>query len=179
MRQENWKEIPEYEGLYAVSDLGRVKRIAGGQGARSGHILKPGMNGPGYWHVHLCKAGTPKLHKIHHLVMLAFVGSRRLGFVVNHKDGNKTNNTLRNLEYVTHQQNTQHAFQQLGHKPVDGERNGQSKLTSIDVANIKLLLSEDKMSQRAIGRQYQVSHTVIQHIAKGLLWKQIKDPTND
>jgi hypothetical protein len=104
-----WRDIPGYEGTYQVSSVGRVKRLIGYQ-CRKERILKSARNckGKGYPFVVLCKQGKTKEIPIHQMVAWAFIGPQE-DKEVNHIDGNKLNNNLKNLEYLTHQENMQHA----------------------------------------------------------------------
>lgn len=106
---EEWREIPGYEGVYAVSNLGRVKRLAGsklGRGyiLKEDRMLKPSPDTLGYMGVKLCF----KRYSVHRLVMLAFVGPA-LDKEVNHINLLRDDNRLVNLEYVTHKENMMHA----------------------------------------------------------------------
>lgn len=114
--KEIWKDIPGYEGLYQVSNLGRVKSLGRktwcGKGV--GHILvhpvrimKPCMCGSGYLTVYLTnREGVHRRHMIHRLVALAFIPNDNL-FVttVNHKNEVKTDNRVDNLEWMTMKDN--------------------------------------------------------------------------
>lgn len=92
---EIWKDIVGFENLYKVSNLGNVKRCS------SGRILKQ-LNGmDGYKQVSLCKNGVPKTYLIHRLVSQAFIPNPNNLPCVNHKDENKTNNRVDNLEWCT------------------------------------------------------------------------------
>lgn len=99
---EEWRDIPGYEGRYQVSDQGRVRNIAG-------HVLARNLQNSGYYIVHLYNGGraTRKPHLIHRLVLAAFVGIDDAH--CNHKDGDKANNVLSNLERVTRSENMLHA----------------------------------------------------------------------
>lgn len=100
---ERWKIIAGTNEKYEVSDHGRVRRVD------SGLILTPG-NYSGYLGLILTVDGTGTPERIHRLVMETFVGLPPIGYEVNHKDHNPSNNHLSNLEYVTHQENMQHGF---------------------------------------------------------------------
>lgn len=108
---ENWKDVPGYENFYQVSDLGRVKSLSRKLLNRYGFyrtkdkILTPKKNKSGYYFVKFC-VGNHKTFAVHRLVMLTFVGHSDLD--VNHKDFDKSNNTLNNLEYCTRKQNVYH-----------------------------------------------------------------------
>lgn len=112
-QQEIWKDIPNYEGLYQVSNLGRVKsldRVVERNGIPmilKGRILKTPVNKCGYCRVNLSKNGN-SLHKtIHQLVAIVFLNHKPNGLklVINHKDFNKLNNNSSNLEIVTNREN--------------------------------------------------------------------------
>ena len=94
---ETWKEIAGYEGLYEVSDLGRVKSLKYGKEK----ILKPGKDTRGYLNVILFKDGKSKNSKVHRLVAEAFIPNPNNLDTVNHKDEVKTNNTVTNLEWMS------------------------------------------------------------------------------
>ncbi len=105
---ELWQPITGYEGLYEVSDHGRVKRLPGPRCLKD-RYLKPGVNKSGHLNVALCKDSSPKSFLVHRLVGYAFLqGDHSL--VINHIDGNPANNTASNLEFVTQQQNVEHGY---------------------------------------------------------------------
>ena len=102
--EELWKDIDGYEGLYQVSNLGNVKSLNYNRTGKE-RILKPGNNGLGYLNVLLCKNGKTKTFKIHRLVANAFIPNPYNKPEVNHKDENKTNNCVDNLEWMTSKEN--------------------------------------------------------------------------
>lgn len=114
MADELWLSIPGYEGLYAVSNKGRVKSLARktytGNRSVPEIIRKPNIM-KGYHCIALKKCGKTKVFRIHRLVLEAF-GKPQPGskYEVNHIDGNKGNNCLENLEWCTPKENTAHAF---------------------------------------------------------------------
>lgn len=97
MSEEIWKDIKGYEGLYQVSNLGRVKSKHRG----SESILKSIINSRGYMHVCLCKNSTRKWFKVHRLVALHFLDNPENKPEVNHIDEDKRNNMVSNLEWCT------------------------------------------------------------------------------
>lgn len=118
MQQEIWKDIEGYEGLYQVSNLGRVKscqkvvRSKGGFRRLQSKILSPQTNKKRnfYFFVRLQKNGKAKPFFVHRLVACAFIQNPKNLPQVNHKDGNKRNNLVENLEWCTASGNIQHAY---------------------------------------------------------------------
>ena len=120
--QEVWKNVVGYEGLYQVSNLGNVKsmervvkRIRRGTFSVKERILKKSITGDGYYQVGLSKDGKEKNHKIHRLMAEAFFDYKNKKLVINHKDGNRLNNELSNLELCTQSHNIKEAIR-LGTK---------------------------------------------------------------
>ena len=105
---EIWKDIPNYEGLYQVSNLGRVKSLeridALGRRVEE-KILKLWINRKGYYIVCLCKQSTKKWYMVHRLVYEAFNGQIPEGYEVNHINEIKSDNRLENLNLMTHKEN--------------------------------------------------------------------------
>ncbi len=103
---EIWKDIKDYEGLYEVSNLGRVRNVLRDK------QLKPSINTHGYYRVALTKDKKAKHFKVHRLVALNFIGEQETPDrrFVNHIDLDKSNNTLMNLEWVTRMENQCHGF---------------------------------------------------------------------
>jgi len=109
--EEIWKDVEGYEGIYQVSDMGRVKSL-NKTTIRRGYsynlkekIMKPQLSGIGYYQVSLWKDKKFKLYKVHRLVASNFLIKPDGLDYVNHKDEVKTNNTLNNLEWCTHKYN--------------------------------------------------------------------------
>lgn len=117
--EEMWVDIAGWEGIYQVSDLGRVKALA-----RAVVRTKPypsvlrleesikslARNGNGYLFVFLKRDGTRQKMFIHRLVAQAFLENPHNKPIVNHKDSDRGNNLLSNLEWVTDSENTKHAY---------------------------------------------------------------------
>ena len=101
MKKEYWKSVVGYEGLYMVSNWGRVKSIKFGKE----RILKPVTNSSGYLLVGLYKNNIEKKYSVHRLVAEAFIPNPYNLPQVNHKDENKQNNVVSNLEWCTHEYN--------------------------------------------------------------------------
>jgi hypothetical protein len=109
---EEWRPISGYMWRYHVSNFGRVKSYY----SRKEKILKPIRDGAGYSMVQLSKAKKTKLLLVHRLVATEFIPNPENKPEVNHKDGDKQNNRVGNLEWVTPSENTKHAFDILHRK---------------------------------------------------------------
>lgn len=156
---EHWRDVPNYEGLYRVSDLGRIKSLKFGKDK----ILKSKCGSSGYLQVVLYKEGEKKYFLVHRLVMLVFIGESDLQ--VNHKNGIKADNKLENLEYCTGSQNQIHAFNTGLNVPVKGEKHGRSKLTIACAERIKY--GHQGMTQKEIAKLYGVTSTLVSLIRLG------------
>lgn len=119
IKVEVWKDIEGYEGLYQVSNLGRVKALERirycnkGYGRVKEHIMKQTNANSEYYRVPLTnKEHIKKYYSVHRLVAMAFIKNDNPTEKtdVNHKDGNKANNNVDNLEWCTRTYNIQHAF---------------------------------------------------------------------
>lgn len=100
-----WKEIPNYEGKYQVSNTGRVRSLNYNRTGKT-KVMKQGKDKDGYKNIILHKNGKYKIYYIHRLVALAFIPNPDNLPQVNHKDEDKTNNTVWNLEWCTPEYNT-------------------------------------------------------------------------
>ena len=114
MQTENWKDVPNYEGYYQVSNLGRMKSF---NLNKETILTKPNYNH--YSTIILCKNKIRKSFRIHRLVAICFLPNPENKPQVNHIDGNKCNNTVVNLEWVTSQENQIHKINVLGYKHSD------------------------------------------------------------
>lgn len=106
---EEWKNIRGYEGLYQISNFGRVKSLPK-INRKFERVLNCNINNCGYVRVKLCRHGDNKWVSVHRLVALYFIDNTSDKCCVNHIDGNKLNNHVSNLEWVTVSENTKHAF---------------------------------------------------------------------
>lgn len=137
---EVWMPVIEFEGLYEVSNEGRVRRCGvdcTGRRRYVGHILKASPVRGGYLKVGLSRDRKLYNRIVSCLVMRAFVGPTPEGQQVNHKNGDKTNNRLENLEYLTAAQNYRHALDVLHHQPVCGQVHWAAILTTAQIGEIR------------------------------------------
>ena len=120
---EIWVDIKEYQGDYLVSNKGRIKSLK----FKLPRIRKDGNNGHGYRFIPLTKNGVTKNFYIHRLVAEHFIPNPENKSTVNHKDGNKNNNCVDNLEWATQSENSQHGFDTGLNKQKSGAENKSSK----------------------------------------------------
>lgn len=160
--KELWRNIDGYKGMYQISSIGRVRSYK----YKNPRILKPRKNNNGYLYINLSIDGKYKSFTIHRLVAIYFLGKSNL--TVNHKNCNKLNNCVENLEWISQQKNTDHA--KLNNLLSTGERNGRSKLIERDIKVIKYKSRLGK-SSRTIAKEFGVSKTAIQEILNNISWK--------
>lgn len=168
-----WKAISGYEGLYEVSDEGLVRSVDRRISGRSikGRILSAHNSGKGYPAVALSKNGIVRTTYVHMLVANTFINKPNsiAKLVVNHKDGNKWNNTVDNLEWVSYSQNNVHAYntglKQRGH----GFYN--AILTEEDVQEIRKLGKYDTYER--IANKYGITKASVRDVLIGKTWKYI------
>jgi len=176
MNMEAWKDVVGYEGVYKVSSCGRVMRVAQGQGAHPGRVLKPQRHARGYLHLALSRDGKSTNVSIHRLVAEAFLGRAPSSeHQVNHKNGNKADNRVENLDWVTCSENHRHAYGVLGRKGIGpvGEASGSSKLTRKQVKEIRRLYVMGEYSQRYLGEMFKISRTAIGRIVRRECWQHV------
>ena len=186
--REKWR--PFRNGYYAVSNIGRVKRLKPGSKTYPGRILKIVSDKHGYMVVQVYSEGEQAILKVHQLVARAFLGPppfERFAFEynsngdivptkfeVNHKDRNPKNNIVSNLEWLTHKQNIQHGLRNGVVHARFGEQNGNSKLTSKNVCRIRKMLSTHLYTQKQLGKLFGVSLPTIQAILYRRIWRKLK-----
>lgn len=179
---ERWRIISLGGLPYAVSDQGNVASLSCGGGLGRPRKFH---NDRGYMNVDCGGAGNSKSYKVHRLVMLAFVGQSELH--VNHKDLDKSNNHLWNLEYVTQSENLKHAVRMRGpwgsltpdHRPLGvvgmgrrGSLHPGSKLNESSVAEIRALAASG-VSVRVIASKYGVRLTAIRNVVSRKRWRHV------
>lgn len=181
---EQWKDLMGYEGYYQVSNHGKVKSLDriihdGKPGERKikGGVMRLNVVGTGYITVSLYQPDIQRCNEyVHKLVLLMFEGfPPTTEHECNHKDGNKQNNHISNLEWVTKSENNRHAFNVLGRKAISnpGEANGNSKLTEGNVLEIRELYSTGDYRQQELGEMFNISSRHISEIICRKYWRHI------
>lgn len=170
--EENWRDIPGYNGRYQASSLGRIKSVGHPRRINNVFIMKPQPRGAGnYLGVGLFRPelGKQRYVYIHTLIALTFLGSKPDGMQVNHIDLDKHNNAVTNLEYASPRDNTRHALAR-GVKRSAGK--GRC-LTPDEVREIRQ--SGPALNNRQLAERYGVSHETVRMIRLGRRWEYLHD----
>ena len=160
------KDVCGYEGLYKVDENGNVFSV------RNNKLLKRMMFPSGYEYVHLCNGkGKTKLFRVHRLVAETFIPNPNNLPEVNHKDGDKLNNNVKNLEWCTNLENMRHSVE-TGLRNIKGENNPSAKLTVKDVINIRkeYIPKSKEFGTVALARKYGVTNVMIGKIIRNECW---------
>ena len=177
-----WRPVPDFVGLYEISDDGQIVRIAT-HGANPKAIrrpVSPHLKPEGYYAVDIQQHQVRHRSYVHRMVWEAFRGPIPSGLEINHRDGNRKNNHIDNLEIVTRSDNMLHCFQTLSPSlnRVFGTAHHKAKLTPDDVMNI-LELSRGGSSQREIAKMFGVSKNAIRLILRGTNWNHLTGIRSD
>lgn len=172
---EIWKNIKGYEGLYQVSDIGRVRSLdryvdrLDHKIFKRGTILKQGTHKQGYKLVYLSKDNLSKTVKVHRLVALAFIDKPKGKNTVNHINSIKYDNRVENLEWLTQGENVSHAVREgLMHK---GSSSGNSVLFEEDIPIIRHLCKS--MKRKDVSVLFGVSYEAITSVLNGRTWNHV------
>lgn len=171
MKNEVWKDIKGYEGLYQISDSGKVKslpKITGSRFRKESIILYANTNRWGYSYVTLCVKNVMKSLTIHNLLAVHFIPNPLNKKYVNHINGNKADNLLENLEWVTAKENVQHAIK-IGLAGSIGSTNPNSKLNEYQV--IEIFKSPQRYG--ILASIFGISKSQIVDIKRGRRWSHL------
>ena len=159
MEKEIWKDVKDYEGIYKISNLGRLKslkRKGTGTFTNKEIILKKGINTKGYYTHVLSKNGKTRTRTLHRLVAEHFIDNPNNQRCVNHKDGKPKNNNISNLEWCSYSENSLHGYRS------NGRKNSRRKLTELQVSEIKSRLDNWYIGLGVqLAKEYNVSVWII------------------
>lgn len=178
---EHWKDIPDYEGLYQVSDQGNVRSLdritiykskhgKTSQRMQKGRILKPSMYE--YPIVMLSKQGSPSPHYVHRLVWSVFICPIPSDEEINHENGIKTDCRLSNLMCGSRSYNAKHA-QRIGLKKNIGEENPNAKFSKEIIIKARAL-RENGCTYANIGNRLNMTEGNARFICSRKTWKSVK-----
>lgn len=180
--KERWVELKGNREIYMIGSNGNVKTKdrEGARGHRvDGHILKQHENSNGYLRVSMRLDGDEKNknYLVHRLVAKSFIPEVDGKPFVNHKDGDKHNNTVENLEWCNKSENEKHAWK-IGLKKdiaTKGERHGMHKLSENDVLYIRKNHKRNggKLKTGDLAKQFSVNPQTITDIISNRIWKSI------
>jgi hypothetical protein len=165
---EIWKSIEGFDGIYEVSNLGRVKSLKR-KYSDDDKIRKFSIS-KGYIRYYLSINAITKPFSAHRLVALAFIHNPENKPQVNHIDGNKLNNRVDNLEWVTSSENQNHALKTGLIIPNCGQNHYRKKLTDKDVLEIR----NSNLSESKLSLQYKINRATIGKIKRLESWKHLK-----
>ena len=166
---EQWRDVVGYEGLYQVSSWGRIKAIAR-MATTINYPVKEciralNIDHKGYCRCSLRKDGKYKNEYVHVLVALSFIEKKSEKLTVNHINGNKLDNNVSNLEWVTLSENIQHAYNNNLMRQ-RGENHKWSKLSTEQVLEIREYLDDKSYSREELAKMYNVHVGTIGKIAR-------------
>lgn len=175
---ERWLPVVGYEGIYSVSDLGRVRREINGGGHISGNRWKAGMiltpsieKDTGRAVVNLCKNAVRDRKRVHVLVLTAFVGARPEGMVACHfPDGNPANNRLSNLRWGTRKENGEDMVKHGNSQK--GSKNKNAKINDDQVREVRNHIAVG-LSDLKISRLMGIGRATVYDIRKCRAWSHV------
>jgi hypothetical protein len=185
--EEIWQDITGYENSYQISNKGQVRskdRYRLKRWNKFGTLEKilykskllKGQISHGYQIISLSKDGLKKQHYIHRLVAGAFIDNTSNKREVNHIDGNKLNNELSNLEWVSSKENKIHCRKNHLQRIAKGNDYRNAKLNDTMIKDILLLYHFSNISQHKIAQKYNVCQQLINGIVNRKRWKHIPEP---
>ena len=175
IEEEIWKDIPEFEGVYKISNTGKILSLPRCNSKtpyykckNNSRILKPFLSGE-YPSVQLCTVLKRKKIAVHILLGQIFIPNPENKTEINHKDGNKLNYQLSNLEWNTPKENNLHAWE-TGLNNHHGENNELSKLKFNTV--LEIIKWKDKgESQKKVAEIFNINQSTVCRIWNSKRWK--------
>lgn len=172
MKKREWRDVKGYEGLYQVSNDGYVRSLPDidclGR-FKCGKIIKPGHREDGGRTVLLCRNSVEKNAKVHRLIAKAFLKNPKNKPQVNHKDGNRSNNHVTNLEWCTGSENAIHSYRVLKRMPALLGKKGILSKTSRRVSGISICGKKRLLftSVTEASAYVKVSYSAVARCARG------------
>jgi hypothetical protein len=178
--QEIWKPVYGYEEYYEVSNLGNIRTIERfvvlptHSYLKKQKMLTQFKDGRGYNHVKLYDGkGKPKSFTTHKVVAITFLDNPECHPEINHKDGNKLNNNLDNLEWSSRSDNIKHSYAIRDVRSYSGENAVLAKLTENQVIEIREAYEKGEMTRSQLSKKYGVKYNNIDSIIKRKTWKHV------
>ena len=171
---EEWLDMIGYEGLYQVSNLGEVRALPK-PGYKKGGILKQSKDKHGYMRIRLSKNNQKSTVSIHRAVALAFIPNPENKSCVNHIDGNKSNNHVSNLEWVSYKENIEHADRTGLFDWDESLRKAVEAARFVERKNKKRIMRSDGVIYESIedaAKSVNVDRSVISRVVNGVRGKK-------
>lgn len=169
-------DIKDFEGLYAITDDGKIWSYPklNGVGFRDGHWMKQYVH-RGYSYVVLTKESKQKSYIVHRLVAQTYIENPLLKKQVNHKNGNKLDNHISNLEWNTPSENSKHAYSSglRVHIGLKGEKNPKAKLKKSDVLYIRAQIEPSKNDRKYLMKRFNIAKNTLSDILNRKSWQHI------
>lgn len=177
---EIWKEIPGYEGEYAVSNKGRIKTLEKTLTQKNGvsrtvrEKIMSLISDKGYNTIRLCSNYKTKYSGVHRWVAKAFIPNPENKPCVNHINGIKTDNRVENLEWCTYSENEKHSINVLGKQRLVGEKSSSAKLTKQNVLAIRRLHRMNPgYDRKVVADKFGMHPNSLNDITRRKSWKHI------
>lgn len=176
-----WKSISGFGSKYVVGNDGSIKKLRheyinrwGGVSVRAEKYVTQARDKDGYLRLALLNKGKAKYFYAHRLVAQCFIGNDKGKPCVNHKNSDRDDNRVENLEWVTPKENVWHGILH-GNDSRKGQDNGNSKLSELRVSRIKRLLKhgKDRYTVSYISDAFNIPPSTVSHIKTGLTWGHI------
>lgn len=179
--EEIWRDIPNYEGIYKVSNKGSVKSLNRVENYtykgyevsrfRKGRILKQKNTYDGYLESTLLKHGKPKCFRTHRLVAMAFNPTEKTGLEIDHLNCLKKDNRIENLEWVTNKENIDRAIKNDLFNPV-GSSNSNCQTSEEQVMMVRVL-SNEGYTRRQVSEKVGIPKSRVKQIVTNVTWKNL------
>lgn len=170
MASENWRPVPGWDGLYEVSDQGRVQSLR--RAKCRGGLLRPLRHTGGYARIMLWREGLPRQTFIHRLVALAFLGAPEPGMQVAHNNGDRQDNRATNLRWATPSENQadreRHGTGRVG-RP---RKRGIPHMGLAEAGRVRAVCAQLGGNKTAAARALGMSRTTVADIVNGRTWPE-------
>ena len=168
---EIWKDIKGYEGKYQASSYGRIRNA-------KGKVLKTYTDKCGYQLIGLYKDGKSKTFRVHRIIYETLVGDIPIDLQINHKDFNRSNNKVSNLEVTTREENVRHSLQntiRANSYDENGNRisKGNSKINREIAEEIRTIYATKDVTYKELAKNYGIKRSTVGDIVTGKSWPKL------